>query len=400
MSDARDMTPATGTRGEPGTWRRAAEGGEVAPAQEAFADARRSFLYGAGSGYGGVEPQPGQVAAANRRMRGEPAGGDLRGPFLKPPVWTWEVPLYFWLGGVASGSAFVALAADLAGDGRSAAIARKVAVAAVLPAPALLVSDLGRPARFLNMLRVFKPRSPMNLGAWCLAAFSSTGSAAVGADMLGHRRTASALGAVNAVLGGYLGSYTGVLLAATAVPVWARSRMFLGPVFVSTATATGAATTRLVLTATGRHDEATRVALGRLETAAILTELALSTVNERRLGRAGAPLSGGRGGRLFKVAKAAVAAGLTLSLVGRRPAARHGAGILYLAAGLAFRFAWVEAGKASARDDEAAALTGRGEPGRRVLSAHRSPTRATAARAWSSAVGRTSLAAERLLRRP
>ncbi len=235
-------------------------------------------------------------------------------------MWTWEVRLYFWLGGVASGSAFVALAADLAGDERSAAVARKVALAAVVPAPALLISDLGRPARFLNMLRVFKPRSPMSLGAWCLAAFSSVGAAAVGADLLGRRRTARSLGAVNALLGGYLGSYAGVLLAATAVPVWARSRIFLGPIFVATATATGAAATRLALTATGQaEDHPTRIALARLETAAILTELALSAVNERRLGRVGDALSEGAAGRQFATAKGLVGGGLALGLVGGRP---------------------------------------------------------------------------------
>ena len=145
------------------------------------------------------------------------------------------MPLYFWVGGMASGAAGVALAADLAGDEWSASVARKVALAVVLPAPALLIGDLGRPGRFLNMLRIFKPRSPMNLGAWCLVSFTAVGAGAVGADLLGRRRTARGLGAVNALLGGYLGSYTGVLLAATAVPVWARSRIFLGPIFVSTA---------------------------------------------------------------------------------------------------------------------------------------------------------------------
>ena len=107
---------------------------------------------------------------------------------------------------------------------------------------------------------------------------------------------------MNALLGGYLGSYTGVLLAATAVPLWARSRIFLGPIFVSTATVTGAAATRLVLSATGQRpvDHPTRIALNRLEAGAMLAELTLSIVNERRLGRAGDALSEGRAGRLFR----------------------------------------------------------------------------------------------------
>ena len=96
------------------------------------------------------------------------------------------------------------------------------------------------------------------------------------------------LGGANAVLGGYLGSYTGVLLASTAVPLWARSRMFLGPIFVTTAVATGAAATRLVLVAAGLPDtHRTRHALGRVETGAIAIELAMSSYNEYRLGEVG-----------------------------------------------------------------------------------------------------------------
>ena len=103
-------------------------------------------------------------------MRDAPVS-DINGPFIHAPLWGWEVATYFWLGGTAAGSAFVALACDAAGDHRSAAIARKVALGAVAPAPLLLVADLGRPERFLNMTRIFKPRSPMNTGrgAWSLS---------------------------------------------------------------------------------------------------------------------------------------------------------------------------------------------------------------------------------------
>ena len=90
-------------------------------------------------------PSPGQVAAANRRMRSGPVP-EVQGPFINAPVWTWEIPLYFWFGGIAAGSAFVALACDLEGDERSARIARHVALGAVAPAPLLLIGDLGRPS--------------------------------------------------------------------------------------------------------------------------------------------------------------------------------------------------------------------------------------------------------------
>ena len=367
--------PRGGGRPRTSTWPSRGPRGATPPGRSST-DATRS--------YGDVEPEDGEVAAANRRMRSGEMPGDLRGPFIKPPVWTWEVPVYFWVGGVASGSAFVALAADLAGDEWSAAVARKVALAAVLPAPVLLIADLGRPARFLNMLRIFKPRSPMNMGAWCLVAFTGVAAGAVGADLLGRPRTARRLGAVNALLGGYLGSYTGVLLAATAVPVWARSRIFLGPIFVSTATATGAAATRLTMAAAGQpEDHPTRRALGRLEAAAILTELTLSTVNERRLGRVGEVFSQGRPRRLFRTAKRLVGVGLALNVLGPRrfrTPVEHVASLLYLAGGLAFRFAWVEAGKASARDDEAVALMARGGTADEHLRTARSAAPPTARR--------------------
>jgi len=413
----RDFTPALGTGGEPASWRPAGERQHVALARPSWGDAGWSFLYGPDTRYGDVQPGEGEVAAANRRMREGAMPDDLQGSFIKPPVWTWEVPLYFWVGGIASGSSFVALAADLAGDEWSASVARKVALGAVLPAPALLIGDLGRPTRFLNMLRIFKPRSPMNMGAWCLTGFTAVGAGAVGADLLGLHRTARVLGGVNALLGGYLGSYTGVLLAATAVPLWARSRIFLGPIFVSTAAATGAAASRLVLVATGRRPvgHPTRVALSRLEAGAMLAELALSTVNARRLGRAGQVLSEGKPGRIFRTAKWLAGTGLALNLLGvrrRGPLRQHVASVLYLAGGLAFRYAWVEAGKASARDDEAVALMARGRvtaderlrerTEHRILSDDRPPaaggTGFAAARAWSRTVGRASLLMERLLR--
>jgi formate-dependent nitrite reductase membrane component NrfD len=361
------MTPALGAPGGPGRWRRALEGARVKLHDADWADPRRSFLYGPDTGYATAEPPPaGQAEEAARRARSGPGPGEVQGPVMKAPVWTWEVPVYFWTGGIAAGSSFVALACDLAGDHRSARIARLVALGALGPSPPLLVMDLGRPERFLNMLRVFKPRSPMSMGAWALSAFGGLAAAAVSADLLGREREARAIGAANAVVGGYLGSYTGVLLASTAVPLWARSRLFLGPIFVATASATGSAATRLVLVATGLPaGHPTREALGRVETGAMAAELALSTINEQRLGHLAHALEDGRPGRFLKAAKWLVRGGLTLRLVRRRagPVAHHVASVAYLAAGLCFRFAWVTAGPRSALDDEAVARAARAPAG-------------------------------------
>ncbi len=413
-TESRDIRPALGTHGGPAPWTAAEPGAPVALARRAFGDARWSFLYKSrDTGYAGARPAPGQVAAANRRMRNAPVA-DIHGPFIHAPVWGWEVPLYFWFGGMASGAGFVALACDAAGDHRSAAIARKVALGAVGPAPILLIGDLGRPERFLNMMRIFKPRSPMNTGAWCLLAFSGSSALAVGCDLVGRPKAARGLGAVTSVLGGYLGSYTGVLLACSAVPVWSLSRSVLGPTFIATATAKGAAATRLVLVASGLPDgHPTRRALGTIEAAAMLAELSLSAVNERRLGDAGEAFRRGGSGMLFRIAKSLVVLGLSLQIVARRtgPRADDLASVMYLAGGLAFRFAWVHAGKASAEDDAAVAAMARGRrtlhedreepPEQRALSSRRSPLALPdiARRAYGEAVRRTSLAIERRLRR-
>jgi formate-dependent nitrite reductase membrane component NrfD len=370
-AERRDMTPAVGTGGGPAPWRRASPGAAVGLHRRRWEDARWSYLYGAGSGYASAsDPAAGYVEEANRRGRGGDVPPEVQGPVMKAPVWTWEVPLYFWFGGMAAGSSFVALACDLAGDERSARAARKIAVAALLPSPPLLIMDLGRPERFYKMLRIFKPRSPMSTGAWCLTAFGGLGSAAVAADLSGRPRAAKAIGGANAVVGGYLGSYAGVLLAATAVPVWARSRLFLGPIFVATATLTGAATTRLVLVAAGMPEgHPTREALGRVESGAVTAELLLSALNEQRLGFLGEVLEEGRPGTLFRTAKWLARTGMLLRLARRRggPWTHHVASLCYLAAALCFRYAWVVSGPPSAHDDGAVARMARsrataGEP--------------------------------------
>jgi formate-dependent nitrite reductase membrane component NrfD len=413
-TDTRDIQPALGTRGGPAAWTAAEPGGKVALARPDFGDARWSYLYKArDTGYAGAPAAPGQVAEANRRMRGAPVS-DINGPFIHAPVWSWEVATYFWFGGMASGAAFVALACDAAGDHRSAAIARKVALGVVAPGPVLLIADLGRPERFLNMTRIFKPRSPMNTGSWCLVAFSGSGALAVAADLARRPKAARALGALTALLGSYLGSYTGVLLACTAVPLWSGSRTILGPAFVATATATGAAATRLTLVASGLpHGHPTRRALGTIETAAMLTELAISALGERRLGDAAEALRRGRPGVYFRTAKTLVTIGISLRVLARRTGPREHelASVMYLAAGLLFRFAWVYAGRASATDDAVVAAAARARvvpeddhrPAwqARALSSRRSalPLPDFARRAYGEAVRRTSLAIERRLRR-
>jgi hypothetical protein len=362
MSDGvdRDMTDAVGTAGGPASWRRAVTGAPVAMSRPGWHDARWANIFHRGTRYlSEAAADPARVAAANRRGRGGPMPTVVQGPMMHAPVWTWEVPLYFWFGGMAAGASFVGLACDLAGDEASARTARKVVLGALLPSPPLLMMDLGRPERFYNMLRIFKPRSPMSMGSWCLTAFGGLGAGAVGADLLGRRRAGRALGAATALAGSYLGSYTGVLLASTAVPVWARSRLFLGPIFISTATMTGAAATRLALSASGMQPgHPTRAALARVEDGAMAAELLLSEINHRRLGRLASGLDDGAGALWFRAAQWLARGGLTLRFAGRGPA-EHGTSLLFMAAALCFRFAWVRSGLSSAQDDETVARVAR-----------------------------------------
>src|SRR5918996_4614863 len=106
-------------------------------------------------------------------------------PLLKRPVWTWEIPTYFFVGGIAGASALVGAVARRTGASDTLVRdARWIAAVGAVLSPPLLIADLGRPERFLNMLRVFKLRSPMSVGVWTLVAFSQAASAAAFADLM------------------------------------------------------------------------------------------------------------------------------------------------------------------------------------------------------------------------
>lgn len=152
-------------------------------------------------------------------------------PLLKQPPWTWEIPLYFFVGGVAGSAAVIGALADWIGDDEELANdARWVAVGGAGLSSVLLIGDLGRPERFLGMLRVFKLQSPMSIGAWTLAAFGSAAGAATFAKLLQRRYDSLPIRIVGQVSQGMaalfglpLHNYTGVLIGATAVPVWNKN---------------------------------------------------------------------------------------------------------------------------------------------------------------------------------
>jgi len=183
-------------------------------------------------------------------------------PVLKAPTWHWEIIWYFFFGGLAAGCYVVASIASLFGSREDRAVARAgyyLSLLSLLPCPPLLIKDLGRPERFLHMLRIFKVKSPMSMGTWGLISFSffSGVTAVIQAardGMLGRWWGARLLAALpqrllalpGTVLGVFLGGYTGVLLTATSVPLWSRSKV-LGAVFISSAISTSSALISLAL---------------------------------------------------------------------------------------------------------------------------------------------------------
>jgi formate-dependent nitrite reductase membrane component NrfD len=297
----------------------------------------------------------GQVPAQRTRQRAEITYYDR--PVLKEPVWIWAVPAYFYVGGTAGAAAVLGGAVQATGDENLRDLVvrcRRIAAAGDALGTALLIYDLGRPARFLNMLRVFRPTSPMSVGSWVLAASAPLSSAAAAlATSDGSLRTVGDLAGLGAAIVGMpLTGYTAVLLANTAVPVWQAARRSLPVLF--TASAMSSAASMLDLMDLGEREE--RV-VRRFGLAGKLAELAAMMAVERdanRLERVGFPLRQGLGGTLWRASKLLSGASLTLSLLpGRSRGKRTLSGLVGTAGSLALRFAVFHAGKASARDPRA-----------------------------------------------
>ena len=268
-------------------------------------------------------------------------------PIVKQPVWKPEVAVYFWTGGIAGASSVLHGVARLTGNEPLARRALFIGAAADAVSPALLVSDLGRPERFLNMMRVFKVTSPMSVGSWILLVSGGASNTAAVLELLGILRPVKRLAELVAFVSGPpLATYTGALLANTAIPVWSEARDELPWLFGSSATAcAGAAAT--IATPLANAGPARRTAIG-----GSVAALALSATMEHRLGFVGEVYRQGEAGRYGRIAKACTAAGAgLLALAGRRSrtAARVG-GALVLGGELALRWSVFRAGFQSARD--------------------------------------------------
>jgi formate-dependent nitrite reductase membrane component NrfD len=302
----------------------------------------------------------------------EPSYYDI--PFLKKPVWSWEIGCYFFLGGLSAASYVLARVAERLGGRRYRAVTRAgtaVAAAAVLPCPALLIADLGDPSRFHHMLRVFKPRSPMNLGSWVLAGYSGIVLATAvrewrrgswgRAEGPAVRAAVLLLDAAGIPLALFFSGYTGVLLSGTSTPLWSRNP-WLGPLFTASAISNGASAIRLALEFQPGAGQEPRQpppdiqALETIDQAAHVAEAVCLAGYFSKAGSLARPLTRGKAAPFFWGA----VAGLVLSEVlrhapGRRTRrwGRVAAAAAGIAGGFALKFGLQQAGAVSVSDPEA-----------------------------------------------
>lgn len=268
-------------------------------------------------------------------------------PILKQPTWKVpDVPLYLFSGGLAGASAVLAELAAATGRPALSRVARFGAAGGALAGTGLLIHDLGRPTRFLHMLRVIKPTSPLSIGTWILSPFSALSLAAAASTLTGIAPVLGRVAGVGAAaLGGPMTTYTAVLLTNTAIPAWHDAHREMPIVFAGSALA-AAGGLAMVGSPTGENTPAVR--LGILGAA---VELTAAAVLRRRLGFIGEHYHTGRAGAWMRGARALSAAGILGGLLGHRVRGMSAAaGAALLAGSVATRFGVFEAGRASAAD--------------------------------------------------
>ncbi|HEY3978486.1 MAG TPA: NrfD/PsrC family molybdoenzyme membrane anchor subunit [Streptosporangiaceae bacterium] len=267
-------------------------------------------------------------------------------PVVKETVWGPDIPSYLFLGGLAGASSPLAAAAHLTGHPELARAAKSGAAVAISLSLVALIRDLGRPGRFINMLRVFKVTSPMSVGTWIVSGYfpMALGAAAsAGTRRLPRAGLAATLAA--AALGPAVASYTAVLLGDTAAPAWHEAHRELPFVFVGSA-ATAAGGLGLLAVRPQQAGQAARLAV-----LGAATETIAKGLMTRRLGSTAQAYQQARAGTLLKAADALLAAGVAGALLGRRHrVVAAAAGASLMAASALTRFGVFEAGKASARD--------------------------------------------------
>lgn len=281
-------------------------------------------------------------------------------PVVKAPPWREPIAVYLFLGGVAGGSGLLAFGAHVTSLPALRRSSRLVALGAVGAGTLALIEDLGRPERFLNMMRTVKVTSPMSLGTWILGGFATCSGmlGALEADrmtgqrlplgglrrLLGAAEAPASLG--QAALAPLLASYTGALLGNTVVPTWEAGRGHLSYLFVSSASLAAGGAAML----TNPVAEARPARL--LATAGVVGDV----VSMRRMKASmhpleAEPLETGRAGRLLTWAeRLAVAGGIGTVLGGRNRYLAAAGGAALLASSALTRFGVLYAGLESVKD--------------------------------------------------
>jgi formate-dependent nitrite reductase membrane component NrfD len=269
-------------------------------------------------------------------------------PIIKAPVWEErEIAGYLFLGGLAGASSLLAAGAQLTGRDQLAMRSSVCASGAIGLSLAALIKDLGRPARFINMLRVLKPSSPMSVGTWILAGYAPLNFASSASHLSGrlpHLGRAAGLGAC--ALAPAVATYTAALFADTAVPAWHGGRRELPFVFAGSAASAAAG---FGLIAAPRHEQAPA---RRMAVAGAVLELTAERLMERRLGIVAEAMQHGAAGDRIKRAQL-LSAGGTLgaaTLASRSRIAAAASGAALLAGSALTRFGIFAAGTSSAQD--------------------------------------------------
>ncbi len=334
----------------------------------------------AGDGYMPVEPR------APQRSHVESNGAEHSYydiSMLKAPVWGWEIATYFYLGGISAGAYLIAHAALRADSRRFSDVGRAgsyLSFLTLLPCPPLLIHDLGDPARFYHMLRIWKPSSPMNLGTWTLTAYSGAVTADVVKQYLNdHTRLDTGVvatlqklmnngtllllrDAAGAPLALLVAGYTGALLSCTANPLWCRNP-WLSPMFTSSAIATGAEALSLTLDLTPSSDApspSSQKVLHRIATAAHAVEGIAMAGFMHHAGEKAQALRSGKQAAILKLSIGATVAAEALKALPtsnrmRKPI-RMLASLLGLGGAFGLRWAMVHAGHDAAANPHTARL--------------------------------------------
>jgi formate-dependent nitrite reductase membrane component NrfD len=285
---------------------------------------------------------------------------------IKTPTWKSDIPFYLFVGGMAGASAVLAEGAALRGLPALERVARLAAAGGAAAGSVALVHDLGRPERFLNMLRVLRPTSPMSVGSFILAPFGTLSAAAAASDVTGLLpRLGRLAGLGAAAFGPPLATYTAALVANTAVPAWHEAHRELPFVFAGSG-ATAAGGLAMLFTPASQAGPARRMAVG-----GAAMEIAGAELLHRRLGLVGEPYRQGRSGTMMKAARALTAGAAAATVLGgRNRVVAAGAGAACVAASVLTRFGIFQAGIASAEDPKYTVVPQRDRVAKRRPEAH------------------------------